>query len=192
MASAVSPCAALGPAGHQAGDQPVEVGFDRQLQPVLGAGKILLAERVDGQHRRAKSARRPAPSSACGPRQRFIEIALRDQRQQQALLQRLVVGIEGKGAAGSRRWRCGYHCRLRRRGQQETRRRTCRCRPAGRIASQAPGHASDHGREARDIYDNASPAGDRRARKPTSIFARMLEILHTGTCLQPRQDLPSL
>ena len=63
---------------------------------------------------------------------------LRDQRQQQALLQRLVVGIEGKRAPVVGDGAVDDRCRPRRPGRRERRRRTSRSRPAGRTVWQEP------------------------------------------------------
>ena len=88
--------ALLGPAGHDAGDQPVEVGFERKLEPVLGLGKVLLVKGTDGQ----RQAREPLDVGnrleLVGVDQGFFEASLRDQRQHQALLQRGVTGSEGE------------------------------------------------------------------------------------------------
>ncbi len=90
--------AGLGPPGHQPGDQPIEVGLDGELQQVFSAGVVLLAERIDGKHKPREALDVRHRLQLVGPRQPLVEIAIRDQREKQALLQRGIVGIEGQRA----------------------------------------------------------------------------------------------
>ena len=86
--------AKLGPGAHQAGDKPVEIGFQRKFQPGAGLAIILLAYRVDGKRDARETLDLRHRLQLVGQRQRLLETARRNQDEHEALLKLLIVRVE--------------------------------------------------------------------------------------------------
>jgi hypothetical protein len=86
--------AEIGPAGHQPHDQPVEIGRERELEQVFGGGVILPAEGVDGERQAREAFDLRHRLQLFGIGQRPVEMAARDQREHDALLDGQIVAVE--------------------------------------------------------------------------------------------------
>jgi hypothetical protein len=88
MAAALSPAPSLA--------QPVEIRFLGEGEQRLRGAVVLLAEGVDGECQARQPLDLGGIFQLLGIGERFVETALGNQRQHEALLQRLVLRIEGE------------------------------------------------------------------------------------------------